>query len=223
MAPAQPTRIDPDWVQQAAQAHVCCRIPGMDQVRVRENLRYKLADGEALLFDIYNPVEPGPKPLSVLIHGGPIPSNLLTTPKDWGIFRSLGRLLAASGISAVTFNHRFFAPEQAPNALSDIKDLLAHVTSDSANLDIDPGRLCLWVFSGGGIFFGPLLREASDSIRCLIAYYAVLHTPFPAFSAATQIAETTGRIPPILIARAGLDMPQVNDGIDHFVQQALKK
>ena len=35
----------------------------------------------------------------------------------WGLFQSFGRLLGASGLAAVTFNHRFFGWDKAPEAL----------------------------------------------------------------------------------------------------------
>jgi acetyl esterase/lipase len=223
MGPAQ-KREDPDWVKAATAAHIYYRVPGMDQVAVRRDLPYKTTVDGPLLFDIYHPAEPSKAaPAVILIHGGPIPANLLTNPKDWGLFQSFGRLLGASGLAAVTFNHRFFGFDKAPEALADIQDLAGHVVSNGKGLGIDPARLCLWVFSGGGIFLAPFLREMPAPVRCLVAYYAVLHASTPQFSAAAQLAETSGPIPPLLMARAGRDLSQLNEGIDSFVQQALKK
>ncbi len=159
----------------------------------------------------------------ILIHGGPIPPNLLTTPKDWGLFQSYGRLLGASGLAAITFNHCFFAPQKAADAMAEVRALLAHLHDHAETLRIDPQRLCLWAFSGGGIFLSPFLRQAPANIRCMVAYYAALHARLPEFSPATQVAESSGLIPPLLIARAGRDMPGLNEGTDHFIQQALKK
>jgi len=93
-------REDPDWVKAAPQAHVHYRVPGMELVPVRPNLTFQSSAGEPLQFDHYGPVSEqpaGPSPCVILIHGGPIPSNLLTTPKDWRLFQSFGRLLGASG------------------------------------------------------------------------------------------------------------------------------
>lgn len=226
MGPAQQKREDPDWVKLAARSHIHYRVPGMERVPVRRNLTFKTTGEGPLQLDLYGPIpekSSGPAPAVILIHGGPIPANLLTPPKDWGLFESFGRLLGASGLAAVIFNHRFFAYDQTPQALADIQDLIAHVSSHAAELGIDPSRLCLWVFSGGGVFLGHFLRETPAAVRCVVAYYAVLHASVPQFSAATQVAESSGGIPPMLIARAGLDMRELNEGIDHFVQQALKK
>jgi hypothetical protein len=57
----------------------------------------------------------------------------------------------------------------------------------------------------------------------VVAYYAALHAQVREWSAATQVGSGTGKLPALMIARAGLDMPQFNEGIDHFIQQALAR
>jgi acetyl esterase/lipase len=226
MSPTQQQREDPDWVKAVIHAHIHYSVPGMNQVTVRRDLIYKTTKDGPLHFDLYTPLsETGaaPVPAVILIHGGPIPSNLLTSPKDWGLFRSYGQVLAASGLAVIMFNHRFFALDMAPAAMTDIHDLVAHISAQAEGLAIDANRICLWAFSGGGVFLSPFLRETPEAIRCVIAYYAALHASVPEFSPATRISENIGRLPPLLVARAGLDMAQLNDGIDHFVRQALQK
>lgn len=224
MSPA-PVREDPDWVKGAVAARVHYRVPGMDQVTVQRDLSYKTVAGDTLLFDYYAPLQPlaVPSPVVILIHGGPIPGNLRTSPKQWGNFDSLGRVIAASGLGAVMFNHRFFALEMVRDAIEDVHGLIAALPSYAGRLGIDPARLCLWVFSGGGVLLSPFLRETPDAVRCLAAYYAPLDASLPEFSPAQQLAGNTGRVPPMLIARAGLDMPPLNATIDAFVVEALKK
>jgi dienelactone hydrolase len=223
MGPAQ-QRQDPDWVKAAAASRIHYSVPGMEQVPVRKDLPFKTTAVGPLLFDVYYPIsEQKPATAVILIHGGPIPPNLMTNPKDWGLFQSFGRLLGASGLAAIVFNHRFFGLDQAPEALSDIQGLVDHVASNGDALGVDPSRLCLWAFSGGGVFLAHFLREAPAAVRCVVAYYAVMHASVPQFSAAAQVAESAGPIPPLLIARAGRDMPQLNEGIDYFIQQALKR
>ena len=226
MEPTQPKREDPDWVKMVAQAHIHYRVPGMDQVPKRANVTFESSDGEPRQFDFYGPISEKAvhsTPCVILIHGGPVPPNLLTTPKDWGLFQSFGRLLGASGLSAIMFNHRFFGLDRMGEAMTDVQDLLGYVSAHGEALNINPDRLCLWAFSGGGVFLSPFLREAPNAIRCVVAYYAALHARTPEFSAAIQISENTGRIPALLIARAGLDLALLNEGIDNFVQHALKK
>ncbi|MDP8982367.1 MAG: alpha/beta hydrolase [Acidobacteriota bacterium] len=202
-------REDPEWVTRAARAHVHYRVAGMEQVVVRRNTG-------PVEFDLYSPAAT-PAPCVILIHGGPLPPNLLTTPKDWGWFQSYGRLLAASGMAAVMFNHRFFGPDKLPEAIADTQDVFRYVRENGETLQIDPERLCLWVFSGGGPIVSPFLRETPDALRCVVTYYADLHAP------AIQLSENSGRLPALLIARAGLDHPKLNESADFFIQQALKK
>jgi len=62
------------------------------------------------------------RPAVIFIHGGRIPPNLRTTPKDWGAYVSFGQLVAASGFVGVTFNHRFYTWESLNDSQSDVMD-----------------------------------------------------------------------------------------------------
>lgn len=209
-------------------------VPGMDAVSVRRNLEYKTADGQPLHMDVYAPPgPPRPRPSVILIHGGPLPR---TGAKNMGVFVSYGELLAASGFVAVTFNHRFLAPARLADAAGDVVDLVAHVRENAASLGVDPERLALWAFSGGGPFLAAALRERPAWVRAIVAYYAVLDLQQPAqpesgidpelrrtFSTILGLDEGARTAPPILVARAGLDHPWLNAGTDRFVLTALEK
>src|SRR5262252_7674543 len=93
-------------------------VPGMDAVHARRNLVYKTADGQPLHMDVYSP--PGTvhsRPAVILIHGGPIP---MLGARNMGVFQSYGELLAASGFSAIAFDHRFLSPERLTDAGADV-------------------------------------------------------------------------------------------------------
>jgi pimeloyl-ACP methyl ester carboxylesterase len=205
---------DPEWVIMAARAYCKYVVPGMDAVEVHSHLTYTARDGATQRYDVYGATPECTHERVVLVHGGPIPRDLQATPVDWGLFQSLARLLAASGIPAVMFNHRLFSLESVPTAMNDVEDLLSHLGAE---------RLCLWVFSGGGPLLSRLLRKTPASVRCVVAYYSALHARTSEFSAADAIQGNTGWVPPMLVARAGLDMSQLNETIDHFVAVALKK
>ena len=205
---------DPEWVVMAARARCKYAVPGMEAVEVDSHIPYATRDGVTQRYDVYGGAPKRSTKVVLLVHGGPIPDSLQATPADWGLFQSLARLLAASGVTAVMFNHRFFSPELAPTAMNDIEDLMSHLGSEQVGL---------WVFSGGGSLLGRLLRNTPASVRCVVAYYAALDDNKREFSAADAIKENAGRVPPILVARGGLDMPQLNDTIDRFVAAALKK
>jgi len=89
---------------------VVYQLPGMDAVTVRPNLKYCDVDNPFLLMDIYTPPSlsnNAPLPIVVFIHGA---AGAQYKPKDWGLFQSWGRLIAAAGMVAVMFTHRLATP-----------------------------------------------------------------------------------------------------------------
>ena len=230
---------DPDWVKQIAPQRIVYSIPEMKRVRARRNLIYKRVGGEELKLDVYPPVSRRVRrrPAVIFIHGGRIPRNLLTTPKDWGAFVSLGQLVAASGFVGITFNHRFYAWESLADSQSDVMDLIAYVRQHATELGIDRDRIVLWSVSAGGIFLSQPLRDRPPYIKCLVGYYSELDLQGQRQSAPPSMTDETLRefspvyhlskadkgIPPIFLARAGLDDAALNAGIDRFVEMALKK
>ncbi|HKC23293.1 MAG TPA: alpha/beta hydrolase [Thermoanaerobaculia bacterium] len=199
------------------------RVPGMEDVEIRRDLTYATADGTPLGMDVYRPAEAGGTrlPAVVLIHGGPIP---VVGAKRMGVFTSYGRLLAASGFVAVTFNHRFLAPERLLDAAADVEAATSYVRGQAGELGVDENRLAFWAFSGGGPLLSLALRGAPSYVRALVAYYAALELIDETrrdLSPIHHLRAEAGRVPPILVARAGLDQPSLNAGIDRFVQEAL--
>jgi len=217
---------------------VVYRVPGMDRVQVRRNIVYRTAGDTRLELDVYSPsaAPAGPRrPAVVLVHGGPIPE--AARPKDWAIFVSYGELLAASGLTAVTFNHRFHEPRRLGDAAGDVEAAVAYARGHAAELGIDPERIALWAFSGGGPLLSAPLREQWPFVRAIVAYYAVLDLQVPppgatsditdetrrAFSPLAHLARAGDKAPPLLVARAGRDNAWLNATIDRFVQEAVAR
>ncbi len=215
---------------------VVYRVPGMEAVVVQRNVAYKTVGSTPLEMDVYSP--PGlpageRRPAIVFVHGGPVPA--AARPKDWAVYVSYGRLAGASGWVGITFNHRFHAPERVAEAAGDVADLLTRVRRDATALHVDPDRIAVWAFSGGGPFLAPLLAERPSWLRAVVAYYTVLDlqtlppgqadTVGPEirkrFSAVAQLGAGPRPLPPLLVARAGQDQPSLNQGLDRFVQAAL--
>jgi acetyl esterase/lipase len=109
------------------------------------------------------------------------------------------------------------------------------VRANAATFGIDPDRLTLWAFSGGGLLLSRALREAPSYLRSLVAYYAVLDTP-PSVAGLTEDmlkelsplrqlkSKQKGQaVPPLFIARAGQDNPALNGAMDRLVQEALAR
>jgi acetyl esterase/lipase len=231
---------DPPWIKEFAHKRVVYSVPGMERVKVQKGLTYKRVAGTELKMDVYLPADNrqrAPRPAVFFIHGGRIPANLRTTPREWGVYVSFGQLTAASGFVGVMFNHRFHAWESLADSQSDVMDALAYVRANAETLGVDKDRIVLWAFSAGGIFLSQPLRDAPAYLRAVIAYYAILDmqgSPQNAPASVTlemlkeaspvhHLTQSKQTIPPLFIARAGLDNADLNAGADRFVQAALAK
>jgi dienelactone hydrolase len=164
------------------------------------SVREDVAIGDVLA-DIYLPAAT-PAPIVFLIHGGPIPAG--AQMKNIALFRDYGQLLAGEGFVAVTFGHSYHVANDFADSIRDVSAVIEHVRGDGDNV-------ALWAFSGGG----PLLAAGFDKpyVRALVDYYAVLD--------GEPIARVAEIRAPMLIARAGRDMPLVNEPLDRFLDAAF--
>ena len=217
---------------------VVYKVPGMDQVQVRKDLVYKETKDANVRMDIYTPpdLKVGERrPAVVFIHGG---ASTAYRPKDWGVYQSWGRLVAASGMVGVTFTHRLGFPKTAIlDGASDVADAIAYVRAHAAELQVDGDRLCLAAYSAGGPMLSPYLGDPPPYVRCLVAFYTFMDIrqskehresetaeTLEKFSPIVQIARAPDRVPPLFLARAGQDqVPTLKDTIDRFVAEALKQ
>lgn len=100
---------------------------------------------------------------------------------------------------------------------------------------MDRDRICVSVWSSGGVFIAGLLRDRPSYVRCFVGSYAILdlqqysaHADEAArelgerFSAINYLRDIPASSSPVFIARAGRDeIPLLNDGLDRFVAEAL--
>jgi acetyl esterase/lipase len=230
-----------------ARMRVVYRVPGMDRVQVLRDLVYREVEGTPMTMDVYLPAPQEPvdglagsrPPVALLIHGGPVPPEAHAKVKSMGVFVSYGELLAASGMAAVAFNHLHHGWHDLAESADNVAAVVARLRAEADALRLDPDRLCLWAFSGGGPQLAPPLAAPDPAVRCLVGYYPMLDLRIdlgPIAALASNIpAETLARFspaacfavaaprprPPMLLARAGRDQPFVNLGLDGFVQAAL--
>jgi acetyl esterase/lipase len=229
---------DPAWLKEFVHKRIVYSLPGMERIKARRDVTYKRVQAAELKMDVYSPKvtqSSARRPAVIFIHGGRIPPNLRTTPKDWAVYVSFGQLAAASGFVGVTFNHRFYTWESLGDSQSDVTDLIAYVRNNADSLGVDKDRITLWAVSAGGIFLSQPLNELPSYIRCLVAYYSALdlqgmrkQTPqsvsdetLREFSPVYHLSKNKKGTPPIFVARAGLDAAELNAGIDRFIQAAL--
>jgi dienelactone hydrolase len=182
------------------------RIPGMDAVSVRREVPYKKTDSGQLKLDLYYPAdfrEGSLRPAVVFVNGvGDQPGSKL---KDWGPYRSWGRLIAASGWIAVTFEARGPYKESRP----DIRDLFRFLQSDGARLGVDAGGLAAWACSGNVYSGLPVLMEdVGPGVLCAVVYYG----SSPAEKIRTDL--------PVFFVRAGRDSRTLNADIDRLTARA---
>lgn len=217
---------------------VVYQVPGMDSVTVKSDLKYTTTDDPNLLMDVYIPprlAKTERRPAVVFIHGG---AGAQFKPKDWGIYKSWGRLIAASGMIAVTFTHRLGYPKPLlAEAASDVTAAINYIRANADSLNINKERLCLAAYSAGGPLLSLGMRDRPEYVRCLVSFYAFLdiqqsdshranETPemLKSFSPITYLANDAGKLAPMFVARAGLDeVPAMNDSIDRFISEAMSK
>jgi acetyl esterase/lipase len=132
----------------------------MDQVAVQKNLKYTTNPDSNLLMDAYIPLALAKgerRPAVVLIHGG---TPIQMTPKDWGVFVSWGRLIAASGLVGITFTHRLGYPSPGlAEAAQDLTAAINYIRANADSLSVDKQRVCLIAFSAGGPLLSLAIRD----------------------------------------------------------------
>ncbi len=233
------------------QQRVVYTIPGMKKAKVQKDVTYKTVEDLELKLDVYYPADHAKSvlPAVVLIHGDG-PQEFLKDIKDSGQYVSWGQLIAASGLIAVTANHRSTEGlHNVAGVTNDVDDLISYVRDHSKKLHIDGEKLSIWSASGGGPFgLRAGLFETPPFVNCIVCYYGfpdlkayydglyggdeegMAQTPpifseddFAEFSASESILNRAGDVAPIFIARAGLDYPILNQALDSFINEALSQ
>ncbi len=213
---------------------VVYRLPGADDVKVRRGVEYLADDAGARALDIYRPpdFEGGARlPAVVIVAGYPDQGFQRVVGrrfKEMDSTASWARLMAASGLAAITYENR--APE------ADLRALLRHVRRNAAELEIDADKIGLWASSGNvPLALSALMREDSGPLRCAALCYGYMLD----LCGSTAVADAAERFgfanpcagnsvadlpegSPLFVARAGRDeTPRLNETIDRFVAEAL--
>lgn len=216
-------------------------VPGMEKITIHKNIIYKKVEGKQLKMDIYMPPPVKNKtqryPVVVFVHGGPVMAGM-TPPKEWGVFTSYGRLVAASGLVGVTFNHRYYGMDKKNviNSIADVKDVINLITMKGSTYHINSDQICLWAFSGAGSHLSIPLKEKMTNVRCLVSYYAIMNLKYflskdyqvkladilEDYTPVNYLKNKKDPFPSVLIANAGKDAPAIKKGIQEFVNESFK-
>ena len=213
---------------------VVYRIPFMDDVQIQRDLVYEAGDACALEMDIYHPPDwrRGTRtPAVVIVAGFPDPgfeTRVGCKFKEMGSTVSWGRLMAASGLAAITYTNR--------EPATDVHALLRHVRQHADELGIDADRIGLWASSGNvPVALSVLMRDGVWCPRCAVLCYgytldvggadavagAAKVWGFANPCAGKVVADLPPGVP-LLVTRAGRDeMPRLNETLDRFMSEAL--
>ena len=220
--------------------NIVYRLPGMEEVWVERDQIYKSVDEVELKFDVYRPPHSDPTsnlPAVVFVHGEG-PPEVIANSKDWGQYNGWGRLIASSGMIAVTFNRRsshFFS--HLSESAADVEDMLDHIIDSTHELRIDPQRLAIWTCSGGAPF--GIRAGLKREVQCMAVYYGrmslepirdgieeeVSQSLLDEYSPVVHLGSMSPeRAPPIFMAKAELDdLVGVNESIDEATELALAR
>ena len=213
---------------------VVYQILGADAVSVRRDVEYRATDTDSLTMDLYYPPdwkEGARIPAVVIVTGYPdlgFQMFLGCKFKEMGSSVSWSKLMAASGLVAITYTNR--EPE------ADVRSLIQYVRENAATLGIDENRIGVWACSGNvPLALSLLMQEDREYLKCAVLCYGYMLD----LDGSTGIAETAKKFgfvnpcagksvadlpqdTPLFIVRAGQDQqPQLNESLDRFLAKAL--
>jgi hypothetical protein len=202
-------------------------IAGADEVLVERDQLY-LTDHGPLPFDLYRPKHPAPRsPAVVFISGYADPGNIARFGKPfkaWAFYRGWARLVAASGITAVTYTNR---------EPSDVFALLRHLRANAEPLGLHATKLGVWASSGHvPLALSVIAREPLASAALLYGYLLDLDGATAVAQAAAMFQFASPKVTledlpaelPMMIVRAGGDqMPGLDATLRRFVAAAAAR
>jgi hypothetical protein len=217
-----------------ARRELVCRVPDADVVTVHRDVPYAVADGEQLTLDVYAPRERRTgirAPVVLFVTGFPdagMRRAVGCNAKDMTSYISWARLVAASGLVAVTYTTRRPATE--------VHDVIAYLGRHADRFGIDTSRVGIWSCSGNVPTALSALMSDAGTVRCAVLLYGFMLD----LDGSTSVADAARtfrfdnpcagmpleRLAPdvsLFIVRAGRDeLAHVNDSIDAFAAGALR-
>ena len=219
-------------LERVARKTVVLRLPGMDEVGVKQDVVYRPSEAGDLTMDLYRPPGAGEERLPAVVFVSGYPDEGMKRIfgcgfKEMGTYVSWARLVATSGLAAIVATNR--------EPVEDARALLGYLAEHGAELGIDERRIGIWACSGNGPTALSLLMDGG-SLRCAVLCYpmtldldgsAGIADAARAFGFANACAgrrvEELPREVPLFVTRAGRDeMPGLNPALDRFVGEAVR-
>ncbi len=186
-------------------------LPGMEEVEVHSVEYFRQGD-TPLMMDVYYPpdmAEDAALPAVIFVAGFPdtyAAMMLGTATKDFGQYTSWGRLVAASGLIAVTYNTQ--------NPADDLVTMVAYLRENADSLKVDADRIGFWACSGHvNVTLSYVMQDAGDFVQFGVFYYGPLRID----------AAELRRDLPLLVVRAGRDDDRIKDAMETFVGDAISR
>jgi acetyl esterase/lipase len=206
--------------------------PGIEAVTVRLDVAYRSGD-EALTMDVYLPPRHGGAPVPVVIFvlgysDVGVPHSLGCHFKEFGMSMSWARLLAASGMMAITYTAR--------NPATDVHALLKYIRQNAAALGVATRKIGLLASSANVVVALSALMQDAE-LRCAALLYgfaldvdgstAVADSSraygFVNACAGRSVEELPTDVP-LFVVRAGNDQfAGLNTSLDAFLIKALAR
>src|SRR5688572_25198781 len=180
-------------------------VPSNDRVSVRED-SFTTSTGTRRRFDVYRPADSAaPLPVAIFANGnGP-------QMREWNSYQGWAKLVTARGMAGVLYEGPTFDQSKTPAenmamSRADLDSVLVRLLVRSRELNVDAGNVVLWAGSAQTFTGTPVaLTGNRPSIRGYVLYYGAGPAENPRLDV------------PVLVARAGLDAPQLNRGLDSLV------
>jgi AraC family transcriptional regulator len=209
---------------------VVYKIPGMDAVTIQRDIAYHTTDSGPLGMDLYSPPDSTAAKLPAVIfvtgYSDLGAEKMLGCKlKEMECYISWGKLVAASGLRAITYvNH---------DPVRNIGALFRFIRENAGTLGIDDQRIAVWSCSGNVPTALHVLMQQQD-VKCAALCYGEMldldgstnvadsarNYRFANPTAGKSVRDLPGESP-LFIARAGRDEPNRNETLDHFVTHAL--
>jgi len=180
------------------------KVKGMEKAVERNDLTYRTAADSVRGFDLFLPAgttSAKPVPAVIFFNGG---SGMNPPQRKWGIYRDWARLATTRGLAAMV-------PDAAAgHATAEMGSALEHLRTNAAKYGIDPERIAIWGCSMHVSEGLPFAMDPARRIRAVVMYYG--------------FTDTAAMDPdkPMLLARAGLDMPAMNQAMGAWAGKAAR-
>lgn len=169
------------------------------------------------------PAAQEPRPAVLFVHGGPVPPDREPGPRDSPVLLGYARLAASLGAVGAVVEHRLHGITDYARAADDVAEGIALLRADPR---VDPDRVALWIFSGGGPLTADWIAAPPAWLRCLALTYPIM-APLPGWGAIGERFDPVGALPadgtalpPIVLTRAGQETPLIADTVERFLAAA---